>query len=49
MFIHTGRTGGGTKEVAAADPNLTIVSGQRLLDFLNTGDIERSTGTHSRN
>ncbi|QYA17564.1 restriction endonuclease [Rhizobium sp. AB2/73] len=49
IFIHTGRTGAGAKDIAAADPNLTIVSGQRLLDFLNTGDIERSNGLHGRN
>lgn len=49
IFIHTGRTGAGTKNVAVTDPNLTIVSGQRLLDFLNTGDIERSSGPHGLN
>ncbi|CUX72177.1 MULTISPECIES: restriction endonuclease [Agrobacterium] len=41
IFIHTGRTGAGAKELAGLDRNLTIVSGQRLLDFLNTGDIEK--------
>lgn len=41
IFIHTGRTGAGAKELAGLDPKLTIISGQKLLDFLNTGDIEQ--------
>ncbi|WP_230941043.1 restriction endonuclease [Xanthomonas translucens] len=41
IFIHTGRTGAGTRELAAANPNLTIISGQRLLDFLNSGRLDR--------
>jgi len=34
IFIHTGRTGLGIRDLLAAYPNLTIISGQRLLNFL---------------
>ncbi|MCT8308744.1 restriction endonuclease (plasmid) [Xanthomonas translucens pv. translucens] len=42
IFIHTGRTGAGTRELAAANPNLTIISGQRLLDLLNSGGAAKA-------
>lgn len=31
VFVHTGKTGGASKEVARQDENITIVSGGRLL------------------
>ncbi|WP_236761736.1 restriction endonuclease [Agrobacterium tumefaciens] len=40
-FIHTGKTGAGAKELASQDPRMIILSGQKLLDFLNTGQIEQ--------
>ncbi|MDH0873368.1 restriction endonuclease [Agrobacterium pusense] len=40
-FIHTGKTGAGAKELASQDPRMIILSGQKLLDFLNTGLIEQ--------
>ncbi|MCE4360801.1 restriction endonuclease [Xanthomonas hortorum] len=40
IFIHTGRTGAGARELANDNPHLTIISGQRLLDFLNSGRLD---------
>lgn len=34
LFVHTGRTGGASRTLASDDENVTIVSGQRLLDLL---------------
>ncbi|MEN9130651.1 MULTISPECIES: restriction endonuclease [Xanthomonas] len=47
IFIHTGRTGAGARELATANPHLTIISGQRLLDFLNSSRLDReNTNAH---
>lgn len=34
LFVHTGRTGGASRSLANGDENVSIVSGQRLLDLL---------------
>ncbi|MBB3948422.1 restriction system protein [Rhizobium skierniewicense] len=36
IFIHTGRTGAGAKDLVLQDHRLTILSGQKLLNFLNS-------------
>ncbi|WP_369333472.1 restriction endonuclease [Xanthomonas oryzae] len=48
IFIHTGRTGAGARELATANPHLTIISGQRLLDFLNSGRLDRENANAHR-
>ncbi|WP_369333915.1 hypothetical protein [Xanthomonas oryzae] len=46
--MHTGRTGAGARELATANPHLTIISGQRLLDFLNSGRLDRENANAHR-
>ncbi|MCC8534674.1 restriction endonuclease [Xanthomonas phaseoli] len=48
IFIHTGRTGAGARDLASINPNLTIISGQRLLDFLNSGRLDRENANARR-
>lgn len=34
IFVHTGRTGGASRRLAAGNESVSIISGQRLLDLL---------------
>lgn len=34
LFVHTGKTGDASRTLTNADPNISIISGQRLLDLL---------------
>lgn len=34
LFVHTGKTGGGVRELVAGTPGVTIISGGRLVDMI---------------
>lgn len=45
LFVHTGKTGNASRAVTNADPNISIISGQRLLDLLT---LPKESAGHGR-